>query len=140
MWLLQLLCQEDDHLEWTLAHLDFDWIRHPRIRRLVMMRLHPGPSGTWPSVAELDGHLEDENDRSLLMEASVQSKNRQNVDQQLKDVVTRMRNEALDILLAEARMRAANPAATQEEIVESLHTQTALRKAKRQELQPLAGF
>ncbi len=140
LWLLQLLCQEDDHLEWALAHLDFDWIRHPRIRRLVMMRLHPGPSGTWPSVAELHGNLEDELDQSLLMEASVQTKNRQNVDQQLKDIITRMRNNALDVLLAEARMRSTNPSSTQEEIVEALHAQTALRKAKQQSLQPLAGF
>ncbi len=141
MWLLKLLCQEDDILEWTHAHLDLEWIQHPEVRQLLSFRLHPTEEGFWPTLTSVLGSFETDSEASaLLAEAAVTDQVYPNAAKQVQDLVLRLRNAQIDRRLHQFRAQAADPNLTREQATEAATMEIALRKAKKFPLQPLAGF
>ena len=46
-WLLRLLLETDDHVEWIGEHLEMEWLTHPTVRAIITAaRL--GRWGIWP--------------------------------------------------------------------------------------------
>ncbi len=141
MWVLKFLCQDEDSLEWTMAHLDLEWIQHPKVRQLLSLRLHPTDEGSWPALTHMLGCLpEDSEARSLLIEAAVTDQIYPNSSKQIQDLVLRLRNAQIDRRLHQYRAQASNPDLTQEQSTEAAKAEMALRRAKKFPLEPLAGF
>jgi DNA primase len=55
-WLLRLLLDNDEHVEWVAMHLELEWIENPAVRELVARRLHAKDS--WPGLAAWLSQLE----------------------------------------------------------------------------------
>lgn len=141
MWLLKFLCQDEDSLEWTMAHLDLEWIQHPKVRQLLGLRLHPTDEGSWPALTHMLGRLEEDSEaHSLLIEAAVTDQIYPNSSKQIQDLVLRLRNAQIDRRLHQFRAQASNPDLTQEQSTEAAKAEMALRRAKKFPLEPLAGF
>lgn len=141
MWLLKLLCQGDDVLEWTHAHLDLEWIQHPKVRQLLSCRLHRTEEGFWPTLTSVLGSFETDSEASdLLTKAAVTDQVYPNAAKQVQDLVLRLRNAQIDRRLHQFRAQAADPNLTREQATEAATMEIALRKAKKFPLQPLAGF
>ena len=68
-WLLRLLLEHDDLVEWTAAHLDPGWVQNAAVRRVVEQCLEAHAAGTWRGVASLLSSVEDDAVRSLVSEA-----------------------------------------------------------------------
>jgi len=47
-WLLRVLLENNDHIEWVTAHLDLAWLPSPDSREIVMQRLRLGHK--WPGA------------------------------------------------------------------------------------------
>lgn len=72
LWLLKYLFHADaDALAWALAHLDPAWVQHPKVRRIVELRLGQAggenPSDLGPVLQAFD---EDEAARRMVTEAA----------------------------------------------------------------------
>jgi hypothetical protein len=76
--------------------------------------------------------------RNLVTEAAIDDRPLPNPQQQLGDVVLKLRNLFIDRQLAALIHRANQPELDDAARVELLHQQQALRQLKRQPLQPLA--
>ncbi len=141
MWLLKLLCQEEEVLEWAHAHLDLEWIQHPDVRQLLSFRLHPTDDGSFPSVTTVLGSVESNSEAALLLtEAAVTDQVYPNASRQVQDLVLRLRNAQIDRRLNQFRIQAADPNLTQEQTNAAATMELALRRAKKFPLEPLAGF
>ncbi len=135
-WLLKLMLLSDDHIDWIATHLNLDWLTHPVVRQVVSMRLAAHRDNTWQGVAALLANLESEDARSLVTEASTDDRSIPNPEQQLKDVLLRLRNQFVDRQLTALIHRASQPELPEADQHESLRRQAELRQLKRQPLQP----
>src|SRR6202012_1508789 len=50
-WLLRVVLEADEFVEWIAAHLQLEWLTHAAVRQIVEARLQAGVSDTWPGVA-----------------------------------------------------------------------------------------
>lgn len=138
LWLLRYLCQADAELiDWTLHHLDPQWIQHPLIRRVTQIRLHQaGQDLSLPRL--LDALGDDEAARALVTHAGLEHRAIQNLPTQLADVTRRFRDAWIDRRIAQLGTRIGDPAIPHEAQIEAFREQQALRAAKRNPLAPLA--
>ena len=65
-WLLKLLLQWDDHVEWIATHLDPQWLGDGIVRKIVLARL--AARKNWSGVAAWLTELESAAERSLVTE------------------------------------------------------------------------
>ena len=89
-------------------------------------------------MAALLANLESEAARSLITEASTDERPIPNPEQQLKDILLRLRNQFIDRQLTALTQRASQPELPEAEQHELLRRQAELRQLKRQPLLPLA--
>jgi hypothetical protein len=71
-WLLRLLLENDEHVEWVEAHLELEWLANPAAREIVGRRLRA--AGTWPGPAAWLGQLEEPAWQNLLTEILTDSR------------------------------------------------------------------
>lgn len=133
-WLLKLVLLHEDLAGWAASHLDLDWIQHSTVREIVKVWLAPAPSGDRLDVATLLAHFEDANVKSLISEALAESRPIPNPQQQLQDVILRLRNLSIDAQVAALTQRLADPQIDDAVRAELLVQQNQLRVAKRQPL------
>lgn len=98
--LLRFLLLNDDFAEWTVAHMDLQWIDHPVVRELVARRLTAFTEGSWHGVASLLSDLEDTAWQTLVTEAVSERREMPNQFQQLQDCVLKLRNRNIDQRIA----------------------------------------
>jgi len=55
-WLLRLLLEGDEQVEWVAAHLELEWVENPEVREIVARRLQATDS--WAGVAAWIAQLE----------------------------------------------------------------------------------
>ncbi len=67
-WLLRLLLETDDFVEWIEAHLELDWITHRTVREIVSTRLSAHADNSWTGVAAWLSDNEDPSRQSLITE------------------------------------------------------------------------
>ncbi|MBI3853467.1 MAG: DNA primase [Verrucomicrobia bacterium] len=138
-WLLKLLLLSDEQIDWVAAHLNLDWVSHAVVRQVVSKRLAAHRNDTWQNVAVLLTNVEGGEARSLITEALADERKIPNPEQQLKDILLRLRNQFIDRQLTALTQRANQPELPEPEQHEFLRRQAELRKVKRQPLSPLAG-
>jgi DNA primase len=133
-WLLKLLLLHDDLVAWTALHLDVNWISHPLARQIVERRLTAQTNETWQNLAAFLDECESPGMRGLVTEAVAEDRKIPNPDQQLGDVVLRLRNQFLDRQIAASIQRASQPETSETDGMELLRQQQELRQQKRASL------
>jgi DNA primase len=137
-WLLKILLQHDELLHWARKHLHLDWIQHSGARQILERRFAFDHSGQPIQPATLIGEFENDSLRSLITEALAEERNIPNLDQQLTDLTSRLRNQSIDREIATLNQSLGQPNLTSEETAQILHELTAQRAAKRTPLSAAA--
>lgn len=133
-WLLKLTFLEDDFAGWLALHLDLQWLRHPQVKELMTRRLELHRTSAWHSPAAFLGEIEEDALRSLAAEAMSDTRAIPNPEQQLGDLVTRLRNAWLDERIAQTSLRSALPQLAEADRNALLQELLQLRRAKREPL------
>ena len=137
-WLLKLALRHDHGMDWLAAHLDPGWLQHPQVRDIVARRLKAHQEGSWRSIgAFLDG-FESPSVRSLITELISDDREIPNPDQQLADVVLRLRNQFVDQQMAALTQQLSQPEISDAQNMELLQQLQQWRQYKKQPLGPLA--
>jgi len=134
MWLLKLTFLADEYAGWLALHLDLQWLRHPLVRELLGRRLALHHASSWHSPAAFLGELEEDALRSMASEAMTDTRTIPNPEQQLIDLVTRLRNTWIDERIAQTSIRSSLPNLTDPDRNALLQELLQLRKAKREPL------
>ncbi|MGP8219670.1 MAG: hypothetical protein ACLQPI_09530 [Limisphaerales bacterium] len=129
--MLKLLLLHDDLVAWATLHLDVNWISHPLARQIVEKRLAAQTNETWKNLAAFLDECESPEMRGLVTEAVAEDRKIPNPDQQLADVVLRLRNQFLDRQIAASIQRASQPETSETDRMELLRQQQELRRQKR---------
>lgn len=95
-WLLKLALLHDDLAPWLAAHLDLNWLQHPKVREIMALRLTGSGGSGHQGANQLLNQIEDSFARSLITEALAEQRPVPNPQQQLNDLVVRLRNQAID--------------------------------------------
>lgn len=130
-WLLKLLFLRDDFAGWLALHLESAWLQHPGVRQVVERVLGAHHDGTWHSPAAMLGEIEDAGLRGLASEAMADHRPIPNPEQQLVDLVTRLRNDSYDREIARLSLEAAVPDLSEAERLHRLQRVQDLRLGKR---------
>lgn len=133
-WLLKLAFLNDEFAGWIALHLDPAWIRHPTVRLLIERWLATHHEARWESSAAFLGELEEGALRSLASEAMADPRPIPNPEQQLQDIVTRLRNAWIDQEIAQLSLRVNAPELTDADRLAGLHQLQQWRLARRQPL------
>jgi DNA primase len=130
-WLLKLLLRHEDLVAWATLHLDVNWISHPFVRQIVTQRLAAQTNETWKNLTAFLDECESPEMRALVTEAVAEDRKLPNPDQQLGDVVLKLRNQFLDRQIAASIQRASQPETSEADRMELLRQQQELRQQKR---------
>jgi DNA primase len=130
-WLLKLLLLHDDLVAWVALHLDINWISHSLVRQIVEKRLAAQTSESWKNLAAFLDECESPEMRGLVTEAVAEDRKIPNPDQQLGDVMLKLRNQFLDRQIAASIQRASPPETSETDRMELLRQQQELRQQKR---------
>ncbi len=129
--LLKLLLLHDELVAWAALHLDVNWIVHPLVRQIVTQRLTAQTNETWKSLAAFLDECESPEMRGLVTEAVAEDRKIPNPEQQLGDVVLKLRNQFLDRQIVALTQKISQPGMSEGEQNELLHQQQKLREQKR---------
>ena len=132
--LLKLLLLDDELVAWAAAHVDPGWIRHPVARDIVARRIAAHSNSTWTNLPVFLEQFEDAQARDLISQATTEDRPLPNPSQQMVDVTLRLRNQFLDLQLAQLLRQLGQPELSENSQMELLKQQQALREAKRQPL------
>lgn len=138
LWLIKFLCQADaELLDWTMHHLDPQWIQHPITRKIIQARIQQA-GGDLAMTALLTELGEDGFSRQLVTEAASEQRVIANLPTQLADLTRRIRDQWIDRQIVLLSSRLSDPALDHEAHIHTLREQQQLRALKRQPLEPLA--
>ncbi len=137
-WLLKLALRHDPGMDWLAAHLDPNWIQHPQARDIVARRLTAHREGAWRSIGTFLDGFESPSVRSLITELISDEREIPNPDQQLADVVLRLRNQFVDQQMAALTQQLSQPGISDAQNMELLQQLQQWRQYKKQPLGPLA--
>ena len=135
-WLLKLLLLDDTLVGWAGEHLDLQWLQHAGVRRVVERRLAAHAAGTWQGVPALLDELNDPRLEPLVTEAVAEQREILNRPRQIADLITRLRDQALDREMNLIRPEADRPELSPSARGVLLARLQALRGAKGQRLEP----
>jgi DNA primase len=133
-WLLKILLQDDETLNWTRAHLDEGWIQNSHVREIVSRRLACSENGECTQPAAILSELESPQARSLITEALAEERNIPKPEQQLIEITTRLRNQFIDKKLAGLMQQISVPGIPDSESIRLLTEQKQLQQLKRSPL------
>ena len=137
-WLLKLLLLHEDTIEWSRAHLDLEWLQSARAREIVTLRFAAHAGDTWQGVAGFLSEFETEETRSLITEVTA-DRHQIPKEQQVELLILRLRNQFIDRQLSSLTQRLGQPEISEEDRLETLRQQQALRLLKRQPLSPISS-
>lgn len=135
--LLKLLFLHDELVAAASLHLDLDWIQNVTVRRAVDLRIAAHQHETWLGLAPFLDDCESDEIRGLITEAVTQERAIPNPEQQLPDVVLKLRNQSLDRQISALTVKLSQPEAGK--IEDMLREQNKLRELKRAPLMPRAN-
>jgi DNA primase len=134
--LLKLLLLHDDLVAGAALHLDVNWISHPLVRKIVTQRLAAQTNETWKSLGAFLGKCELPEMQGLITEAVAGDRKIPNPEQQLGDVVLKLRNQFLDRQIAALTQKISQSGVLEAEQNECLRQQQELRVQKRAPIGP----
>jgi DNA primase len=139
--LLKLLLQHDDLVGWAALHLDVNWISHPLARQIIEKRLAAQANESWKNLTAFLDECDTPEIRSLVTEVLIGElvernkdgtnltprKQQDRSDEQLPDLVLKLRNQYLDRQIAASIQRASQPEASEADRMELLLQQQEKR-------------
>jgi DNA primase len=132
--LLKLLLLHDDLVAQAALHLDVNWISHLLIRQIIQQRLSAQKNETWKSLAAFLDECDLPEMKSLITEAVAEERKIPNLEQQLSDVILKLRNQFLDRQITALAQKASQPETGEGERLKMLLHQQEFRQLKRQPL------
>jgi DNA primase len=137
-WLLKILLSHDEILDWTRAHLHPEWLQNPVVREIVEHRLAI-EDGQAVQPAAILHRINSDHARSLVTETLAEERPIPNPQQQLIDLVTRFRNESLDVEIAELTRSINSPETPATDQVSLIRERESLKSSKRAPLTPIVS-
>jgi DNA primase len=131
-WFLKLLLNYDEELEWVLEIFESEWITHPVVRAAVESVIHAHLEGTWQGGGALLGSIDEPNVEELLASALVDSKEIPNMERQMPDVLTYLRNQWLTQQIREAGQQMDDPDMDPAQLLIIMKRRQDLERMKRQ--------
>jgi DNA primase len=138
-WLLKLLLCSDELLPLAERYMDSNWIPHPLVRSVMERRLAKHINQTWQGLGGFLGECESEGMRTLITEAVTEERKIPNMEQQLADVILRLRNEYLARLINETIQKLNQPGLSNENEIELMRLKLDLIKQRQSQLVPMGG-
>ena len=138
-WLLKLLLRQEELAAAAQQFLDVHWLPHPLVRTVLEHYLAAQAGQTWRGLGAFLGECESDDLRALITEAVTEARPLPNPEQQLLDVMLRLRNEHLDREMATVTQQASQPDVAEEQKVELLQMRQELARQKRTPLEPIGG-
>lgn len=129
--LLKLLFLNDELAIALSSHLDPNWIQNATVRRTVDSRLAAGQHQAWQGLPAFLDDCESAEICSLVTEAVAEERAIPNPEQQLADVILKLRNQFLDRQITTLTTKISHPQASDSEKLELLREQQKLRELKR---------
>jgi DNA primase len=136
--LVKLLFADEQLVRVAAANLNPAWLMHPTVRRIVQARLAADAHDAWQGVAAFMDELTEDAARQLVAEVAISGRAIPSPEQQLNDILLRLRNQALDLELAALTQRAAQPETPDSERLELLRRQQQIHLLKRQPFAAIA--
>jgi DNA primase len=142
-WLLRVLLESDQYVEWVTAHLDVAWLPSASAREIVAERLRSG--GNWPGAAAWLSEPENARWQSLVTEILADSRPIPDAAALVQGSATRdgivkiLRDIDIDRRLAELDRKLAAPDLAEAESDALQGEKQELRVLKRQTLAPISG-
>jgi hypothetical protein len=133
-WLVKLLFLHENLVGWAALHLQPEWLQHGIVREIVRRRFAAQAEETWNTLAAFLDTCESPAMQSLLTEAVAEARPIPNPEQQLADVVLRLRNQEFDRQIALLTHRASQPETSEVERIELLRQQQEMRQFKKRTL------
>lgn len=140
---LRLLLNDDHYISHIVERFDVQWIKHPLVQQVTARRLDLHAHGEWKDVPSFLPLLDDAS-KELVTEVLIaplvphrdgtrhqMNDEIPNAAQQLDDIITRFRNDALDVESKRLNQRLATPDISDEENALILRRQAAIRDLKR---------
>ncbi len=132
-WLLKLLLPEPRLIPGYRNHLKTDWISHPGVRRILEACIQSAENGS-VDPAQIVGNLQHPHDRSLASEALTENRPIPNRNQQVNDLLRRLRDQEIDRELTRLSGSIADERLSDEDRVQMLLRQQELRRQKKEPL------
>ena len=133
--LLKLLLGTEDHVPAVATHLQFDWLAHPAVRRVVTRRLQLYAEQQWHGPAAFLGEFEDDPSvQTLLTQCLAEERPIPNPEKQIADILLNLRNAFVTGQMNSLQQRLNHPDTSEEERLNLLRQQQELRQLKRQPL------
>ncbi|MDB6024319.1 MAG: primase [Verrucomicrobiales bacterium] len=142
LWLLKSILQTDDFIEWTMAHLELDWLSDENVRHILEYRFEAQANESWRGLATWLSELENIQLRSLITEILTDERPVAELGKVLqgevgkKGIVQLLRDKSVDRQLSAINERLANPDLDAETTLEFTQQKIALRQLKQSPLMP----
>lgn len=133
-WLLKLLLVHEELIAWAVTRVDPSWIQHPRVRDVVERLIASHTNHSWTSLVAFLSEFEETETRNLITEAAMENRTLPNPEQQIADVVLRLRNQYLDRQSSELLRLMNDPSLTDEQRLVYAHQRSTLRELRRSPL------
>jgi DNA primase len=140
-WLLRLLLETDELVDWIFKRLDLQWIGDPAAREIIAARLRGHEEGNWPGLAAWLSQTGNAQWQSLITELLVDAQPVHDAELILKGSPTRpgaikiIRDKHADKQLAALQQRLSAPDLSLEAMQEIERQKKSLRELKRAPLE-----
>ena len=134
-WLLKLLLVHEELADWAASYVDPDWIEHRLAKQIVKERLELQLNGTWVSLAGFLAERSDSRLQALVTEVTTLERPLPNPDQQLRDVVLKLRNQHITRQMAALLQETEKTGISEQERLELMRRRDELRLARQKPLE-----
>jgi DNA primase len=139
-WLLRVLLETEEYVEWVAIHLEFEWLTNPPIYEIIKRRL--GITDAWPGVAAWLSQLENLDWKNLVTEILSDPRPIPDLEALLKGTPTRdgqlkvLRDEFIKQRLAAITLLLRSPELTEEEQQKLVSEKSRLERLRKTPLTP----
>jgi DNA primase len=145
-WLVRLLLETDEFVEWTAQHLDQNWITHRVVREIVNARFEALLNGTWSGVAAMLTASDNPEWQTLISEVLADGRTAENSEEILKGTPTKhgavqkLRGHFIDQQISALNQRVLRKDLSDEDKFAAMAQANELRKLKTQPLVPITAI
>jgi DNA primase len=136
-WLLRIAMTHDDLVPWLAAHLDQNWVQHPYVKLILEKRVQSHDRNTWLGLPDFLSQLPTPDLQGLVTEVTAVDRPIPKPEQQLQDILTRLRNQSIDREMNRLMHQAGQPETPDTVRIELLTQKEQLRLLKATPLAPL---
>ena len=129
--LLKLMLLHEELMGTAAVHLDPAWLPHGQLRSMIEQVFTLVAAGKWQGVPPFLAECEPAELRGLVTEVVAGDRKMPNPEQQLADVILKLRNQHFDREQAASLQRANQPAISEKDRIQELRLQQQFRALKR---------